>query len=99
MILHATVFLPKNWAPIKFISFELIQSESSLPDGQISYSYTIPTRAVWDLLPEPEGEGNKFHAARGGCGITILKPTIVTHALPSDSLTSLIIAMVTMSAP
>ena len=28
-------------------------------------SYTIPTRAVWDLLPEPEGEGNKSHAARG----------------------------------
>ena len=28
-------------------------------------SYTMPTRAVWDLLPEPEGEGNKFHTARG----------------------------------
>ena len=59
-------------------------------------SYTIPTRAVWDLLPEPEGEGNKSHAARGVCGITILKPTIVTRALPSDSLTSLIIAIVTI---
>ena len=44
-------------------------------------------------------EGNKSYATRGVCGITILKPTIVTRALPSDSLTSLIIAMVTMSAP
>ena len=52
-------------------------------------------RAVWDLLPEPKGEGNKFHAAPAVCGITILKPTIVTHG---DSLTALIIAMVTMSA-
>ena len=28
--------------------------------GQNFYfiSYIIPTRAVWDLLPEPEGEGN-----------------------------------------
>ena len=32
----------------------------------VSNSYTMPTRAVWDLLPEPEGEGNKFHTARGG---------------------------------
>ena len=46
----------------------------------ISNSYTIPTRAVWDLWPEPEGEGNKSHAARGGCGITILKPTIYSNA-------------------
>ena len=30
---------------------------------QISYVNTIPTR---DLLPEPEGEGNKSHVARGG---------------------------------
>ena len=67
--------------------------------GTLCNSYTIPTRAIWDLLPEPKGEGNKSHAARGGCGITILKPTIVTRALPSDSLTSVIIAMVTMSAP
>ena len=29
----------------------------------VSNSYTMPTRAVWDLLPEPEGEGNKFHTA------------------------------------
>ena len=35
---------------------------------------------------------------RGLYGIYCLSP-IVTHALPSDSLTSLIIAMVTMSAP
>ena len=38
----------------------------------LSNSYTISTRAIWDLLPEPkdggetEGEGNKSHAARGG---------------------------------
>ena len=32
----------------------------------ICNSYTMPTRAVCDLLPEPEGEGNKSHAARGG---------------------------------
>ena len=34
--------------------------------GLVCNSYTMPTRAVWDLLPEPEGEGNKSHAARGG---------------------------------
>ena len=28
-------------------------------------SYTISTRAVWDLLPEPKGEGNKLHTAQG----------------------------------
>ena len=33
--------------------------------SHICNSYTMPTRAVWDLLPEPEGEGNKFHTARG----------------------------------
>ena len=33
---------------------------------KICYSYTMPTRAVWDLFPEPEGEGNISHAARGG---------------------------------
>ena len=26
----------------------------------------MPTRAVRDLLSEPEGEGNKSHAAQGG---------------------------------
>ena len=31
-----------------------------------TYSYTVPTRAVWDLLPEPSGSGNKSHAVRGG---------------------------------
>ena len=36
-------------------------------------------RAVWDLLPEPEGEGNKSHAAQAGCDITILKPTMAMH--------------------
>ena len=39
----------------------------------------MPTRAVWDLhvLPEPEGQGNKSHAAPGGVrGTTILKPTM-----------------------
>ena len=25
-------------------------------------SYTMPTKAVWDLLPEPEGEGNRAKA-------------------------------------
>ena len=25
----------------------------------------MPSRAVWDLLPELEGEGNKSHAAQG----------------------------------
>ena len=80
---------------------QMLLSEShlfpaKLPMIMLCYSYTIPTRAVWDLLPEPEGEGNK---SQGVCGITILKPTMVTHALPSDSLASLIIAMVTMSAP
>ena len=33
---------------------------------RIRYRYTMPTRAVWDLLPEPSGSGNNFHAARGG---------------------------------
>ena len=33
----------------------------------ICNSYTMPTRAVWNLLPEPEGgKGNKSHTARGG---------------------------------
>ena len=56
---------------------------------------------IYCLRPRdpPSGSGNKSHAARGGFGITILKPTIVRRALPSDSLTSLIIAMLTMSAP
>ena len=76
-----------------------VESNHTALQGILCNSYTIPTRAVWDLLPEPEGEGNKSHAARGVCGITILKPTIVTRALLSDSLTSLIIAMVTMSVP
>ena len=33
---------------------------------QCVIDYTMPTRAIWDLLPEPEGEGNKSHVARGG---------------------------------
>ena len=51
----------------------------------ICNSYTISMRVVWDLLPEPEEEGgargrsNKSHAAQGGCGITILQPTMATH--------------------
>ena len=32
----------------------------------VCYSYTMPTRVIWDLLPEPKGGGNKSHAARGG---------------------------------
>ena len=32
----------------------------------ICNSYTMPTRAVWDLSPEPDGEGYKSHTARGG---------------------------------
>ena len=39
---------------------------SILQFTRICNSYTMPKRAVWDLLPEPEGEGNKFHTARGG---------------------------------
>ena len=34
--------------------------------NDICNGYTMPTRAVWALLPEPEGEGNKFHTARRG---------------------------------
>ena len=30
--------------------------------------YTMPTRAVWDLLPEPESEGNKSDGGGGGGG-------------------------------
>ena len=29
--------------------------------AEIRNSYTIPTRAVWDLLTEPEGESSKSH--------------------------------------
>ena len=52
----------------------------------LSNSYTISTRAVWDLLPEPKGGGGSPRAKAinpmwpsKGCGITILKPTMATH--------------------
>ena len=32
----------------------------------IHISYTMPTRAVWNLLPKPEGQGNEFHVSQGG---------------------------------
>ena len=41
-------------------------------------SYTMPTRAVWDLLPEPAPRGRRQYGPRGR-GITILKPTMATH--------------------
>ena len=44
----------------------MINLEISLHGLNVRNSYTMPTRAVWDLLPEPEGEGNKSHVARGG---------------------------------
>ena len=38
-------------------------------------SYSVHPRAVRLVLPEPEGEGNTSHTARGARAITILKPT------------------------
>ena len=35
-------------------------------------SYIIPMRAVWDVLPESEGEGNKFYAAHHGNASALL---------------------------
>ena len=29
-------------------------------------SYTMPIRAIWELLPEPKDEGNRSHVASGG---------------------------------
>ena len=36
-------------------------------------------RAIWDLLPKPEGEGINPMRPKEGCSITILKPTMATH--------------------
>ena len=64
----------RNWVELHLISPALLQYR------QFCNSYTIPTKAEWDLLPEPKDEGNKFHMVRGGV-VTILKPAMATHLL------------------